>query len=807
LNSDKNINHKQRDDETTGVFFVVGLLLFPVAMYLSPPRIMHNANSPWLPKPVIAIFLLFLLLASAFLQIFFPAIGKIWMVLPVASALLVVYFNSPLIKKLPPFKFSAFPGKHITSLVILALFFTVLQLLPELDLVDLKNDLKKPAADWLQTLPLWQSSIVTFLGIVTVLTVYLMRSPSTISVSRVIILYICYILIVSEIVIIVAFSTHIMNVNRGFFITLICVLLAAVLTDDFIEARYFGEFVNKFFLKTLPKGLNFIFLWLCLLGLPQQIASGYSVYHYNVVYPIPSGEHLVHNLVFTDRDRFDNGHKAAGKLRSLYSKIFLTENWDNLERLSVEIDNNTQIICPNGDDICQLSELSKSRNFKFGPVSDTDIPAFRPILSSWDVFLSALIRQGLITDTDEVIAGFKSNLPNASKGNLPDIFSFHDANFVSLATDVPLFFIPPSFENVEFLLKEDIVPIVLLYLSGRPYWGAIITIDHDNAVVLVRTETSGTADSSIKKIYDSDRVDKYKDEIMSRQVTVLPLEYFQSLFTDTRSPIIVFAGEKDLIALERRFDNKELMEIKKAIGSLHNYQNLPSAGTAANEGPRQSEYADYVNNIAKVKHLLQPRGLDYGLFPNPDNMGLNKSWKERQEEVKEVLQEIDRLPARDRIDISYTLVNDNNVYSNPELFIQLAKKFPDYNNTIACDEAFTIGKQLFLLGHHKESLPYLELSSKRYPFFTSYEIWYHLSLLKNDNHVPKPYSNIKSNGGMWLYYQTLRDIKDGNSKGALKRLEKTIKKDSHNSLANHLLHKYFGTSLDEDYFMAAPEGL
>jgi hypothetical protein len=41
----------------------------------------------------------------------------------------------------------------------------------------------------------------------------------------------------------------------------------------------------------------------------------------------------------------------------------------------------------------------------------------------------------------------------------------------------------------------------------------------------------------------------------------------------------------------------------------------------------------------------------------------------------------------------------------------------------------------------------------------------------------------------------------------LKRLENALEKDSHDSLATHLLSKYFSRPLDERHFFPAQEGL
>ena len=58
-----------------------------------------------------------------------------------------------------------------------------------------------------------------------------------------------------------------------------------------------------------------------------------------------------------------------------------------------------------------------------------------------------------------------------------------------------------------------------------------------------------------------------------------------------------------------------------------------------------------------------------------------------------------------------------------------------------------------------------------------------------------------------MYYRTLLDLREGNDNAALKRLERALEEDTHDSLAIHLLDRYFGRLLDERYFFSTQEGL
>ncbi len=146
------------------------------------------------------------------------------------------------------------------------------------------------------------------------------------------------------------------------------------------------------------------------------------------------------------------------------------------------------------------------------------------------------------------------------------------------------------------------------------------------------------------------------------------------------------------------------------------------------------------------------------------------------------------------------------VYTAPDLFVRLATKKPASTDLVDCRDAFTIGRQLFLLGYYEEAFRYLELAFFRHPFNSEYELWHHIAMLKIKRVPPGFYSPPDHQPNLFLYYKTISDIENGNPKVALKRLEKALKKDSHDSLVNHLLVKYFHRPLDEKYFFPVQEG-
>ena len=156
------------------------------------------------------------------------------------------------------------------------------------------------------------------------------------------------------------------------------------------------------------------------------------------------------NLIFTDRNRFQSGHEAARRLRSLYAKAVLADRPDMMGAVLKLISEKRELLYPVCSDICELQQLADSAQFTPGSLAKESVPFFRPVHPSWDVMLTALLMQKTISESeiDKIIAGFKSMLPKSSKGVLPDLDTPYDVHYVSLATGTRVDFVPSSFELV-----------------------------------------------------------------------------------------------------------------------------------------------------------------------------------------------------------------------------------------------------------------------------------------------------------------------------------------------------------------------
>jgi tetratricopeptide (TPR) repeat protein len=220
-----------------------------------------------------------------------------------------------------------------------------------------------------------------------------------------------------------------------------------------------------------------------------------------------------------------------------------------------------------------------------------------------------------------------------------------------------------------------------------------------------------------------------------------------------------------------------------------------------------SEYAGYTRAVALIKALLRPTPYKQNLFSRPAVTSFDRKGIGRLDEIDALVERIGILRDCDRIDIANLLVKNNHVIGAPDLFVRLTAGKPISSDLIDCREAFTIGRKLFLLGYHEAAYSYLELAFLRHPFDSEYEMWHHIAGAKLKKPPAPFYSPPTQQPDLHLYYRTLADIQKGHNKAALKRLEKVLEKDSHDSLATHLLSKYFNKPLDERHFFPAEEGL
>jgi tetratricopeptide (TPR) repeat protein len=320
-------------------------------------------------------------------------------------------------------------------------------------------------------------------------------------------------------------------------------------------------------------------------------------------------------------------------------------------------------------------------------------------------------------------------------------------------------------------------------------------------------ETLSKTEKSIQVLFDSNESGRLKDEIFSRLMIPLPLSYFREALEHYSGAVVVFTPSGLSKALPDLFAEEDLVEMDRAVAFASGPMLSTPRTIADPQENRFSEYAAYTRVIAIIKALLEPTSYKQDLFAKTTITSFAQKGIDRIGEIETLMGQIATLRDCDRVDISNLLVENNHVSAAADLFVRLTTEKQVPSDLIDCHDAFNIGRKLFLLGLHEKAYRYLKLAFLRHPFDADYEMWYHLTREKL-NKPPIPfYSPAEHQPDLQLFYATLADIREGHHKAAIKRLENRLKKDSHDSLATHLLSKYFNRPLDERHFFPAQEGL
>jgi hypothetical protein len=782
------------------------MILFPAPAHLTLLRVTDFGFGKSV-KHLSVTFLLFLILfGSAFMQIVTPGAGRLWMIIPPLSGIAILWANRSLKRNFKPFNLSSVLKERAVLIIGSIFLFTVVTVLPDLDFIELNQTANGDYDSWILELPYWQELLILVSTLSLLFVGYVIISANTVSINRLFILYACFILFTFQIYLILYGATSWLKIQGGFHVTLIIELISAILALDYWDAKTFGQYTRRYFFLTCTKGLTFIFFWLCLFGLPQKFVSLYSTYYYEKVKPA-AVQISPQYLLFDERDRFESAHETARRIRASYTKAFLNSASGELSQLTQIIDQNKHTVIPGDSDVSRLSDLVGHKKIKSTAMDFKKIPLFRPMKSDWDVILTALVLQGTISEKelDRYVSGFKAILPKTSQGQLPDIYTPYEARYVSLATGTHIDFIPPVFEDIEHLSKNGYCPVLSLRLAGKDYWVALLYMDHESGIAWFRIETVSSVEESVQLLFDSYEYETYRNEILSRLIIPVSIDYLRDTLENNSAPVVIFSKNGIAEAMPDRFDGNGQQEIDRAVAAGSSSERW---ATTLAENPTDDEcrtYAFYLRAISHVKSMTKPEGYERNLFSETASDGIRGV--ARLGEIDALLERISPLRDRDRMDIACLLVQNKHVYAAPDLFIKLSSEKPMLSDLIDCHDAFLIGRQLFMLGYHEEAFSYMELAFQRHPFNSEYEQWYHIAMVKLNRQPPPLYSPANHQPYLRLYFQTITDVQNGKEKRARKRLEKVLEKDSHDSLANHLLSKYFSRPLDDRHFFPAEEGL
>lgn len=801
---------ERRGRSGTWLWFALNVILFPAPAHFTLLRVRESGFGRIIRHLGVTFLLAFLLLLSACLQVVFPGIGGWWMLIPVLSGFAVLFANRHLKAEHAPLDFHDALRPHAGFLLVLVLLLTSVIFLPFLDLIELNRGSVQSPGDWLRTLPIWQETIILMSGLFLLLAGYALNAGGSVSVNRVVILHACFILFFLMILALLLTSFQWLRVQGGFVTELTAVLLAAVLALDYWDARTFGQYTRRFFFLTATKGISFLFLWLCLMGLPQQTAAEIAAYQFENMTPDYAGL-SPEFLIYKYRGHFNDAHTASRRLRNLYADAFIEENAERLRRVAALTECRPDGPFPEDADLCRLARRITG-NLVRTPSMDFDaVPLFRPVHPHWDVMLTALLAQESVskTDLDRFIADFKTALPKSARGRLPNLDAPHETGYVALATGMQVDFLPPRSEMVDALLEHGYHPVLSIRLDGRKRWAVVLHIDETSRICWVRLATPGNTEKAIQLHFDAGDTNEFKTEILSRMLTPLPMEHFNNALNHGAGPLVVFSPDGIHTALPEQFTKTDLAALDRAVA-------LSADPDSATEKPflfsfdRKNPFAAfaaYLRIVAAAKAMLVPSPYDQNLFFGPAADSEVPKGPARLREIEALLDRAAPLRDGDRMDIAALMIEHRHDQQAPDLFLRMALEKPFSSDVIDCADAFGIGRRLFLMGRHEAGYRYLRIASKRHPFYSVFEMWRHIALAK----LGRPQKDFRippaRKPDLYRYYQTLVDMQNGDEASARRRLEKALKEDSHDSMARHLLHRYFDAPLDERYFFPAPEGL
>ncbi len=804
--ADTNTDRRQR--RGTWPWFVVNVLLFPASAHLTLLRIRDTNFGKNFKHLAITLGLFLLLLAAGALQIAVPGVGRWWMLLPILSAFVVLYAHRQLKLTFKQFDITLVTKTHLKFVLFSVAAFMIVSILPEIDMIQLNRPVPEGVKNWAGEAPFWVEASILAAALAVMLAGYATNTTAPITINRAVILFAGYIVFTSLLWITIYFTYAWLKVQGGVFTQFVFVMLGALLALDYWDATTFGQYTRRFFFLTLTKGFSFVYLWLCFVGLPQQGATVLAEHYYENNRPATLAG-FERYLVFTHRDRFKSGHTAAHRLRAGYATALAKGDPESLRTLADLLNGTEARIFPADNHIYRLKEWAQGHHPNGGAEVFKRVPLFKPIHTDWDVMLTALLVQDVIARDrlNEIVADFKTMLPDSSKGRLPDISLPHRARYVAAATGSQVDFVPPQFELLETLINKGIHPVLSIRLAGNPYWAALIEIDASDGLVWFRLETPSRTMKAIQTCFDANEGQAYRQEILSRVMMPLPIATFRKYLEINSWPVVVFTANGLAAELPQLITGEDLAAMHTAVSVIAHPVPLMAADIVAPGDNPFVRYAAYTRVVAAVREMLSPAYYDAKLFDFSKTRPAVPTGIERFAAIEALIDRIGGLRDIDRVEIANEMVRHNHVRAAPVLFLRLTGGNQIASDLVDCDIAKRIGRELLLLGHYEAAYRYLNVPFLRHPFTTEYDLWRHIAGEKL-NKPPEPFfSPPEHEPHLYLYYLTLTDIRNGKKTAAKKRLAAALKKDSHDSLAVHLMSKYFDQPLNERQYFPAQEGL
>jgi hypothetical protein len=579
--------------------------------------------------------------------------------------------------------------------------------------------------------------------------------------------------------------------------------IAGLLTLEFLDADSAKSFMGKYFGRTLPNLINLSLFIACVLGVPSFASHKLSGYFYDRIEPIPLEQYSIPSFL---NPNYLDGHAYGERIRYQLSKILLEGSSNTYLVLQDHLKHNKDLVHTLAGDLYTLEDT----HIDSFPLEDEWVEElkkkelFRPIEPDWDVLISMAKHQGDLSDYQQAIAEFKSKFSEVHYGKLPDISTLHSLLLVQEAFSLKLIYFQPELESIDRLHKLGVTPGMRISLSGKSQWCAVLKTFEPQRMALLRCEIENDAHNRLRHIFDAGQEQENAIEILSRTLVFLPLSYLEGIIQSSNSLVVAFLNQHKLKELENLNLLVDQDQFRRAANLDHLSPDQLSHELIQKHGTEKQTHQGLFAKKA-IEFYLKFDDLDLeDLFESRNII----SPDQRSKGILSILQDSE-LTLSEKIELAGTLSQKGPALPPgfDKVLLQLVgKKPPEFFDKLGCGSGFKIGLQLQLQGHFDLAEPYLRLPYYRHPQSKKYDLWYQINRIKRNLSPLDLQGSMKKEGGLYLYYRTLADLQLENKQEARGRLNQVLKKDRHNSMALHLMAKYFDQPIDTKFYFPNMKG-
>jgi tetratricopeptide (TPR) repeat protein len=576
-------------------------------------------------------------------------------------------------------------------------------------------------------------------------------------------------------------------------------VLAALLTIDYMRCQGFADAMTKFMSHSVPKMLNYAVIIFCLTD-ASWLLNNFLADWYHKQAKIPSIREITLSSL---KNPFIKGSKINRKIKSLTTYALLANDTVLLNKLS-----NLSEKHSNEKGFSQAVEtkevLAESKLWKEGLelYKKSKLELQKPHNNHWSVFISTLKQQIPTLNIEKVLSDFKSDLPKATDGKLPKVDSPWLLNFVASATKTHCIYLPPSLEEIEKSLKHSFHPFALLPFQGNDHWVSVIGISDNLALLRVPIMDR----KMMNRIWESDEINEKKELFYSQQYLLVKKSRLEHLIQLQSEPLAIFSkNPEDINNLSSRESQEEIIKMLVAEHdfSKNIYHNMKTLSPSLPF--LKKKQAGLI-----LGSMLTPKYPNTSDFFAKSMLTTDSSLKSvEKNEILEFLSK-NQLSSKDSVKIISLMLHKYRK-RDPEIIdilLNLSGKLETILPLSTDNILAKLANALYMDGKHDLSLILYKELWQRNPFHRENEMWYLINLAKLNKPYPSPKTKtFDKKDGLKLYLDTLNAINTNDKDKAKNLLTSTLKKDSHHSMAIHLLNKYFQVEMDSQKFFPTPRGL